>query len=117
MKLRDKNPERAALIALLNKKTTSKKSIWRSIAHELNRSQRGSREVNLFRIAKHAPEKGIVVVPGAVLGSGDITKPVTVAALKFTGTARKKITAVGGTCLSLRELVEKERVAEMKILG
>ena len=71
-----------------------------------------------FLLTYHAPEKGIVVVPGVVLGSGDISRPLTIAALKFTGTARKKITAAGGTCLSLQECVAQERKpAEITLIG
>ncbi|RMF89481.1 MAG: 50S ribosomal protein L18e, partial [Methanobacteriota archaeon] len=53
-------------------------------------------------------EKGdVVAVPGKVLGSGTIAHPLTVAACSFTASAREKITAAGGRCLSIEELVKE----------
>lgn len=40
-----------------------------------------------------------------VLGTGDVTKPLTVVAAKFTEGARKKIEAAGGTCSVASEKV------------
>jgi len=45
-------------------------------------------------------------VPGKVLGSGALTKEVTVAAVNFSGTARTKIDQVGET-LALEQLLEQ----------
>jgi large subunit ribosomal protein L15 len=36
--------------------------------------------------------------PVKVLGTGDLTKALTVTAARFSATAREKITAAGGTC-------------------
>src|SRR5207245_7525188 len=45
-----------------------------------------------------------VVVPGVILGTGEISMPVTVAAFRASGAARKKIEAAGGKAVSLLEL-------------
>ncbi|HDD72605.1 MAG TPA: 50S ribosomal protein L18e, partial [Candidatus Aenigmarchaeota archaeon] len=48
----------------------------------------------------------VIVVPGVVLGSGEITKPVSVAALRFSKSAEEKIKKAGGKCMSLEEFSE-----------
>ena len=70
--------------------------------------------VNVATIGELFPEGGDVTVEalvarGAVrggsqvkvLGTGEITVPVTVTAHKFSGSAREKITAAGGTATEL----------------
>jgi large subunit ribosomal protein L18e len=53
-------------------------------------------------------EKGYtMVVPGKVLSEGIVTDKLQVAALSFSSMARTKIGAVGGKCLSLEQLMEK----------
>ena len=46
-------------------------------------------------------------MPGTVLGNGEVTKKLTVAALRFSGSARQKIEKAGGSCLSISEVAEK----------
>lgn len=108
MKVRDKNPITRGLIENLNRLSVEKKApIWKAVAKGLNRPRRKGYKANLYRIEKHAKKKETLVVPGLVLGFGEIKKPVTVAALKFSEVARKKIEKAGGTCLSIEELAEK----------
>ncbi|MDE8342520.1 MAG: uL15 family ribosomal protein [Acidocella sp.] len=40
-----------------------------------------------------------------MLGDGELTRKLTVRAHKFTGTARAKIEAAGGTCLEIPQRV------------
>jgi large subunit ribosomal protein L15 len=57
-------------------------------------------------------EKGVIKntkVDVKVLGSGDLTKKLTVTAHRFSATAREKIEAAGGTVNALREPVEKKQ--------
>ncbi len=119
MKIREKNPELKELIETLNKKGhESKKPFWIALAEGLNRPRRKMYEVNLFRIGKYAKAKETIIVPGTVLGSGEIKKTVNVAALKFSGKAREKIEKVGGKCLSIRELIEKNPDGpDVRIMG
>ena len=114
MKIREKNPDLKNLVMNLQKG----KQAWRAVAEGLNRPRRGRHEVNLYRIEKHANPKESVVVPGIVLGDGEIKKSVVVAALKFTKGAREKIEKAGGRCLSIEELLEKNPKGEkLRIMG
>lgn len=117
MKIRDKGPLARVLIEELKKKGV-KTPIWQAVARGLNRPERKGYEVNLFRIEKYAKSRGKIVVPGVVLGSGRIKKVVTVAALKFSGTARGKIEKAGGKCLTIEEMVkENPKGKGIRIMG
>jgi large subunit ribosomal protein L18e len=80
--------------------------VWGDIADRLAKPRRTHAEVNLGRIERYAREGETVVVPGKVLGSGVLRKPVTVAAVDFSNTARTKIEGVGATT-TLEEIVEE----------
>lgn len=117
MKLRNKSSK--YLVEKLHKEGTEKKTnVWKAVAKDLNRPRRKRFEVNLTRIEKHSKAKETVVVPGVVLGNGDIKKGIVVAALKFSGKAKEKIEKSGGRCLSIEELYEKNPKGKgIRIMG
>jgi len=60
----------------------------------------------------------MIIVPGKVLGSGVITKRVSVAAWKFSKSAREKIEKAGGRVMSIRELMsENPKGTNVRIMG
>ena len=97
------DPNTTALIVAFKRK---KEKFYLVLAKHLSKSSRNKKPVNVTKIARFET----VVVPGKVLGSGDISKPVTVYALSFSGDARKKITAAGGKCLPLASADKKARI-------
>ncbi len=105
------NPRLEGLIAEL--KSTARdggSDVWQDVANRLEAPRRTHAEVNLGRIERYARADETVVVPGKVLGSGVLTKEVSVAAVDFSGTARTKIDQVGET-LSLEQLLEQNPAA------
>ncbi len=117
MKMRDKNHEVRSLIEDMERKgADSGHSLLKSLAASLNRPRRIMSEVSLNAIERHAAENESVAVAGSVLGIGEIKKPVNVAALRFSSSARKKIEDAGGRCMTLRELMEKPP-KRVRILG
>jgi large subunit ribosomal protein L18e len=101
------NPRLTSLIADL--KSAARQSgagVWQDVADRLEKPRRTHAEVNLGRIERYAREDETVVVPGKVLGSGALTKEVTVAAVDFSGTAETKIEQVGET-MALEQAVEQ----------
>ncbi|PSP42422.1 50S ribosomal protein L18e [Halobacteriales archaeon QH_6_64_20] len=101
------NPRLTTLIDEL--RTTAREEdsgVWSDIAARLEKPRRTHAEVNLGRIERYAREDETVVVPGKVLGSGVLNKPVTVAAMDFSGTARTKIEGVGAT-MALEDVLEE----------
>ncbi len=102
------NPALLELIKKLRSKAHEEDApVWKELARRLSRSASGRAEVNLSRIARYSRDKELVAVPGRVLGSGRISKPVVVAAFGFSDAARQKISSAGGECLSIGELVAR----------
>ncbi len=81
--------------------------VWRRVAEELSKPSRRRVVVNLSRIERNAKSGSTLIVPGSVLGSGNITKPVSVAAYRFSSMAKKKLLEAGGQALMIEELLEK----------
>ena len=80
--------------------------VWRKIALELEKPTRKRREVNIFKIDRYAKEGETVVVPGKVLGVGELSKKVVIAAYRFSEKARKKIMEKG-EIIEIEELLRK----------
>ena len=91
--------------------------IWKAVAEKLGNPRRRKIEVNLSDIERNTEEKDIVVVPGIVLGSGKLTKNVSVAAWRFSSEAKEKIKKAKGKTLTIEELVkENPKGTGVKIL-
>jgi large subunit ribosomal protein L18e len=115
MKIREKNPVLKKEIEALARAGIEKPA-WKAVAKGLNRPRKRRFEVNLSRLEKFANQDDTIIVPGVVLGEGQIKKQVTVAAVKFSSGARKKIEEAGGKCLSM-EQVPKLEPSKIRIMG
>ena len=85
----------------------SKRRIWKKVSKKLSGSRRDRIEANLYRINKKTRENDVIVVPGKVLGIGEIDHKLTIACLDCSKTARKKIETSGSKLLSIEELYEQ----------
>ncbi len=99
------------LISLLKKKYRKYGArVWKTTANLLEYPRRKRIEVNVGKISKMYDslkmKPKMLIVPGVILGQGDIKNPIIVAALKFTKKAKEKIESCGGKCLSLYDAVE-----------
>jgi len=102
------NPYLKNLIEELRKKYFELKApIWLDLAEKLGKPRRKRIEVNISRISRYAKENEVIVVPGVVLGAGDLEKPLKIAAWRFSKKAREKIEKAGGKCLSIEELMKE----------
>lgn len=101
------DPNTTKLIEMMEKK---KEKFYLRLARHLAKPARSKKPVNVTKIGKFANNNKVVVVPGKVLGSGNITKRVTVYALSFSKDARKKIKSAGGECKTLEEVDNKARI-------
>lgn len=113
------NPQILNLISNLKKQSREKEvALWRDIALRLERPARNYSEVNLSRINRYTKEKDMILVPGKVLGSGELDHQLTVAAVSFSGSAKNKITAAGGSCFTIEELMkENPEGSRVRIIG
>ena len=114
MKRTKDNPVVASIIDSLSRE---KKPIWKRVMHEISRPRRSKVEVNLSKIEKYADSGSTVLVPGTVLGSGQLTKKdVTIAALRFSGSAKKLIAQQGGKMTSIETLVKSNPEGKSVVL-
>ena len=51
-------------------------------------------------------ENSKIVVPGKLMGSGNLTKKVTVSAYSFTKSATEKIEKAGGKCVHYNDFIK-----------
>ena len=118
MKKINKNKQLMELLQLLKKTAIENNAaVWKRVASDLEKPMRKRRVVNIYKIEKYAKDNGVVVVPGKVLGTGDLNKKVTVAAYNFSDEAYKKIKEKGNP-ISIKELLEKNpQGKKIKLMG
>ena len=87
-------------------KTKFEKRLGKLIGN--SRSRRA--EVNVGKIGKLTKKGETIAVPGKVLGTGSIGHAVTVAALSFSESAKRKIEGAGGKTIPLNELKTHARL-------
>jgi large subunit ribosomal protein L18e len=92
--------------------------VWRDIAARLEGPQSNWAEVNVGKLNRYADENDVVVVPGKLLGAGEIGKKLTVAAYRSSGQAKDKVEKAGGMSMSIDELMAKNpKGSKVKIMG
>ena len=80
--------------------------IWRSIAKRLEGPSRNWPTVNISKLEYNSQKNSKIVVPGKLMGSGNLTKKVTVSAYSFTKSATEKIEKAGGKCLHYSDFIK-----------
>ena len=77
-----KNKTNADLVDLIDqlkaKSRDTGAALWRDVALRLAKSRSNWAQPNLSRVSRYAPEGATVVVPGKLLGSGDVAGAPTV---------------------------------------
>lgn len=117
-KITKTNPNLTKLIGTLKKQSnTEEVAIWKDVAKRLERSTRRQAEVNLSTINRNSEADETVLIPGKVLGSGEISHSLKVVSLSFSESAQKKIEKAGGKCLDIDALLEENpKGSNVKIL-
>jgi large subunit ribosomal protein L18e len=67
------------------------KKLWAKVAEEFQKPTRNSRSINLNKINHLTKENDIVIVPGKVLGNGELQHKITIAAFKISSQAHEKL--------------------------
>ena len=71
----------------------------------------------MYKVAKYSKANDVIIVPGKVLGTGDLDHAVTVAAFGFSDEAEKKI-AQKGKVITIEALMKQNPTAKnVRILG
>jgi len=112
------NPILKTLIEDLKRKSIEKQSNFlKDIVEKLNKPRRQRVEVNIAHIERYTKKNETIIVPGVVIGYGELTKPVTVSAWKFSKPAKEKIENSKGKAISIEELINKNpRGTNVKIM-
>ena len=118
-KNRKTNQSLIALIGDLKEQSRSTGSaLWRDVARRLESSRSNWAEPNLSRLSRHASTEDMVLVPGKLLGSGEVEGKPSVAAYSVSSGARTKIEGAGGRVLTIRELMKENPEGKgVRILG
>ena len=99
----------ALVKTILELKEASRKNeapLWRSIANRLEGSSRNWPSVNVSKLEYNINKNGKAIIPGKLMGTGIVTKKMTVAAYSFTDSAKEKIQSAGGKCLTYNEMIK-----------
>ena len=94
---------------IMDLKEASRKNdapLWRSIATRLEGSARNWPNVNVSKLEYNINKNGKAIIPGKLMGTGIVTKKMTVAAYSFTDSAKEKIQSAGGKCLTYNEMIK-----------
>jgi large subunit ribosomal protein L18e len=112
------NPRLRALIEELKALSIKENvNIWKRIASDLERPTRNRRAVNLSRIARFTKADENVIVPGKVLGTGELTHKVNIAAFTVSKSALTKV-GNNGTFMTIEEVMQKNpKGKNLRIIG
>jgi large subunit ribosomal protein L18e len=91
--------------SLRNAFKRNKAPIWRALQEELAGPRANRREINVRRLAEITKADEVVVVPGKVLGTGNLGHKLTVCAFSISETAAKKIIDSGGKVITFDNLI------------
>jgi large subunit ribosomal protein L18e len=113
------NIQLQGLVRELKKQSNKEKSpFWKRIAKDLEKPTRQRRIVNLSRINKYSKENEMVIVPGKVLGTGELDHKVTIAAFNFSSQAVEKLKKNNCELYSIYDFMKKNpQGKKTRILG
>jgi large subunit ribosomal protein L18e len=98
--------DRSSALKALSK-LSSEEGVWRVAEEALRGPRRHMAAVNVGKLNRVASEGSLILVPGKVLGTGEVTKKLRVGALSFSAEGSRKIKEAGGEALRLTEFVKK----------
>lgn len=85
----------------------SKAPIWRALEAELSGPRANRREINVGTLEEITKSGEVLVVPGKVLGTGNLGHKLTVCAYSVSEGAARKIISAGGKVVNFEDLVKK----------
>ena len=113
------NPLMQDLIKELKRKSFEQGvGIWKRVAEDLEKPARQRRIINLYKINKNTKDKDTVIVPGKVLGAGELDHVLTIAAYKFSSSALDKISGSKSKAITITELMKDPiKGKKVRIIG
>ena len=113
------NPILLRLIMELKKRSNEQDVIiWKRVANDLEKPTRQRRVVNLSSISRYTKENETIVVPGKILGAGNLEHKLTISAFQFSNGAKEKIEKAGAKIVPLLELSKENPSGKgIRIIG
>jgi large subunit ribosomal protein L18e len=113
------NLQLVGLVRELKKHSNKEKApIWKRIASDLEKPTRQRRVVNLSRINRFSKENDSVIVPGKVLGTGELNHKITIAAFTYSKQAVEKLKKSNCDIYSIYDFMKKNpQGKKTRILG
>ena len=93
-------------------KNESSAGFWKKANDALSRPVRARKEMNLSRLSRITKKGEAVIIAGKVLGDGELSHPLTIAALGFSKSAQEAIKRAGGKIETVENLREKNPKGE-----
>lgn len=99
------------LAALSSAKESGKNAgLWKYVYALASRPRRTRITVNLTKLERYAGANDNVVVPGKVLGVGNLKKSLNITAVEYSNGAAEKVRKAGGKIVTLEEMMKKDSV-------
>lgn len=113
------NEQLRNLISELKKASALQKSgLWKRVANDLEKSTRQRRVVNISKLNRYTKSNETVIIPGKVLGAGQLNHELTIAAFSFSEGAKQVIKNSKGKCLTIQDLLKQNPQGKnIKIIG
>jgi len=91
---------------------TKKMPGWLEVARLLSKPRRKKVEINLNKIDEESKEGDTIVVPGKVLGKGEISKKIEIVAFSYSKEAERKLKEKKCKILSIKEEIKRNPKGE-----
>ncbi|MDH5432230.1 MAG: 50S ribosomal protein L18e [Nitrosopumilus sp.] len=90
--------------------------IWAKLAEYALKPSIARRDLNLNRIGQLTKENDVVVFPGKVLGTGNISHKITLFSFSISNSAATKIVEQGGKIITYSNLIEQNPTGKGVVL-
>ena len=90
--------------------------IWAKLAKYALKPSIARRDINLKRIGHLTKENDIVVCPGKVLGTGNVSHKITLCSFSISNSAANKIIDNGGKLISFSDLIKQNPTGKGVVL-
>ena len=84
----------------------NKAPIWSKLAELALKPSSARRTINISKIDKLTKNGDVIIVPGKVLGTGDMSHKITLCSFSISNSGAQKILQQGGNILSYSELIK-----------
>ncbi|MEM2841998.1 MAG: 50S ribosomal protein L18e [Thermoproteota archaeon] len=118
-RLRKVVDERLYRIAIMAEKAGRKNDsrFWLAVAQEIMKPRETRAEINLGQVSRLTSSGETVVIPGKLLGDGEIEHPVRISSISVSSSALKKLIKAGGEYISIEKLIlENPKGKNLKLL-